>query len=129
MSESATDLQRELQARIRRELPSLTEDEAADLARSIARLVTAFAPDSIYVFGSHARADANEDSDVDLMVVVGASDLPMYRRAQAARAAIGLHDVPLDVLVWTRAEFERRLANPASFSATILREGRLLHAA
>jgi predicted nucleotidyltransferase len=129
MSESTVTLEHELTERIRQELPSLSEHETRDLARSITRLVEAFRPQMIYAFGSRARGDAHTDSDVDLMVVVDQSDQPTYRRAQDAFRAVGLHDVPLDILVRTLEEFDSRSENPASLTATIRREGLVLYAA
>src|SRR5216117_1799824 len=45
----------------------------------VGRLVEAYAPERIYLFGSVARGDADQDSDYDLMVVVP-DDAPLERR-------------------------------------------------
>ena len=119
----------DLRARIRRELPHFSDQETADLAWAVARLVEAFQPERIYVFGSHARGTAAATSDVDLAVIVPASDEPGHRRDQAAYAAIGWHRLPLDVLVLTRAEFEGWRTVVGSLPATVAGEGRLLYAA
>ncbi len=42
----------------------------ARLAELVRRLVEAYEPERIYLFGSHARGDAGADSDYDLLVVV-----------------------------------------------------------
>lgn len=44
------------------------------IAVMVDRIVTQFNPIRIILFGSQARGDANESSDVDLMVVL--SDIP-----------------------------------------------------
>lgn len=99
------------------------------LAEMVRRLVAALAPERIYLFGSQARGEAGPDSDYDLMVVVPDSDLAGYKRDQLAyRALLGL-EVAKDVMVWTKEEFDRRVHLPASFPATIVREGRLVYAA
>lgn len=104
-------------------------DEEARIRDVVERLVGVFRPERIYLFGSRARGDWNEDSDYDLMVIVSSSDLPPHRRAeQAYRVLYGL-GIPKDVLVWTREEFDRFLPVVASLAATIEREGRLLYAA
>lgn len=92
-------------------------------------LVDVYAPERIYLFGSTARGDADMDSDLDVMVVV-ADDTPASRRS-AGRAYEELWGigVAVDVLVWTRSAFDERLHLNASLPATIVREGRLLHAA
>jgi len=40
------------------------------LALVVQRLVTAYQPESIYLFGSVARGDADTESDYDLLIVV-----------------------------------------------------------
>ncbi len=99
------------------------------LAEVVRRLVGELQPERIYLFGSRARGDATEDSDYDLMVIVTASDQPGYRRAQRAYGALWGTGAAVDVLVWTRREFERQAPVVASLPAAILREGKLLYAA
>jgi predicted nucleotidyltransferase len=101
----------------------------SQLAGIISRLVDALNPEMVYVFGSRARGGARADSDVDLMVVVTDSNLPGYRRDQEAYRIAEGRDFALDLVVVTRSEFEEWLDNPASFSATVLREGKALYAA
>jgi hypothetical protein len=125
---STTTLAHQLEARIRQELPSLTDEQAAGLAEMLETLVRTFHPECVYAFGSRARGDATSDSDVDVMLVVTSSDEPSHRRAQAAYRAIDRHSVPTDILIWTREEFDRRRPNPATLPGTILREGRVLYA-
>jgi uncharacterized protein len=118
-----------LEARIRGELPHLTPAELGELAQAVERLIKAFEPERIYVFGSHARRTPHTDSDIDLLILIGASDEPPYKRAQHAYATVGPHSVPLDIQVMTRKEFETRLPVVASLAATVEREGRTLYAA
>ena len=97
------------------------------LAVMIDRLVAAFDPEEIYLFGSRARGDYSEESDYDLIIVVRHSDQPAHRRAQQAYRAIGSVGVGKDLLVWTREEFDRRRGVPASLPAPVLREGALVY--
>ena len=97
------------------------------LAEAVRRLVDAFQPEQIYLFGSRARGDSREDSDYDFMVIVSDSDLPPHLRAQHAHLALRDVRVATDLLVWTRPEFDRFFPVPGSLAATILREGRLLY--
>lgn len=125
----STTLTQQLEERVRHELPSLDEAQARELASMLERLVQAFEPERIFVFGSQARQEATPDSDVDVLVVVGHSDEPRFRRGQTAYAVLGPHMTPVDILVVTRAEFDRVLDVPSSLSATVLREGKSLYAA
>ena len=99
----------QLAERVRTELPSLTEDQAREVTTALERLIVAFQPERIYVFGSRARNDAQPDSDIDLMVIVSSSDEPGYRRDQRAYGAVGGHvHISMDLLVITREEFDSR---------------------
>jgi len=99
------------------------------LAEMLRRLVRAFDPDLVYLYGSRARGDATEDSDYDLMVVVRESDLPFQERwLKAFRLLCGM-GVPKDVVVLTREEFEGKQSVVCSLPATVVREGKLLYAA
>lgn len=99
------------------------------LEQIVRRLVDAFEPEAIYLFGSQARGDAGSDSDLDLMVVVPDTAGPERRRSRLAYQALRGTGVGADVLVWTRTEFDRRLHLRASLPSTIVREGKLLYAA
>jgi len=98
------------------------------LAEVVRRLIQAYRPDRVYLFGSKARGDASPDSDYDLMVVIPESTEPAYRRAQQAHRLLWDLGVAADVLVWTKEAFDSRVHLAASLPATILREGRLLYA-
>jgi predicted nucleotidyltransferase len=85
------------------------------------------APERIYLFGSHARDEATEDSDYDFLVVVPDSPLPRYKREQKAFRALCGMGISKDVLVFTRQEFEKGLRVVTSLPATVVREGRLIY--
>lgn len=120
--------QQALAERMRRELPHLTAEDRCALARIIERLVEAYRPDRIYLFGSKARGDCGPDSDFDLMVVVPQTAEPGCRLAQQAHSLLWDIGTATDVLVWSKRAFESRLHLKASLPATIVREGRLLYA-
>lgn len=103
------------------------EDPA--LAEVVRRLVAAYQPECIYLFGSVARGDAGQDSDYDLLVVVPDDAPAERRRSRLAYEALRGTGTAADVLVCTRSYFDDRRSLKASLPGTVLREGRLLHAA
>ena len=95
----------------------------------VERLIEAYRPERIYLFGSVARGEAGPDSDYDLLVVVADANEPPYRRAQHAQEVLWGIWCAADVLVLTRDEFESRRSVPTSLSATVMAEGKILYAA
>ena len=125
----SADLQHDLEERMHQELAHLTAEDRCALVRIIERLVEAYQPDRIYLFGSKARGDYGPDSDFDLMVVVPDDAPPARKRSRLAYDVLRGTGTAADVLVWTRSAFESRLHLVASLPATVIREGKLLHAA
>ena len=105
----------------------LQQDRA--LADIVSRLVDAYRPERIYLFGSKARGEAGRDSDYDLLVVVPDDASPERRRSRLAYEVLWGTGTAADVVVWPRFLFEERRRVPASLAATAIREGMLLHAA
>ena len=99
------------------------------LAEVVKRLVEAYRPLQIYLFGSAARGDAGPDSDYDFMVVVPDEAPPELQDCDLAYRVLRGLRIAKDILVWRRTEFDKRLHLKASLPSTIVREGKLLHAA
>ena len=100
-----------------------------ELAEMVHRLVAAYQPESIYLFGSVARGDAGPDSDYDVLVVVPDDAPAQRRRSRLAYEALRGTGTAADVLVCTSSYFNDRRSLKASLPGTVLREGRLLHGA
>jgi predicted nucleotidyltransferase len=105
--------------------PMLEKD--AKLAEIVRRLVGAFEPERVYLFGSKARGDPDPDSDYDVMVIVPDDAPPERRRSRRAYEVLRGTGTAADVLVWTKRRFEDRLHVVCSLPATVEREGRLLY--
>ncbi len=90
------------------------------------RIVRDFDPLRIILFGSHARGDAQPDSDIDLLVIL--AEAPNKRQA-AIEIRRALRDLPVskDIIVTTPDEIARRgdLIGPVLRPA--LREGKVLY--
>jgi len=99
------------------------------LAQIVGRLIEAYQPEQIYVFGSKARGDDGTDSDFDLLVVVPDEALAPRKRSRLAYQVLRGTGTAADILVWTHGAFHGRLHLAASLPATVVREGRLVHAA
>ena len=102
---------------------------SAKLVEIVKRLVEAYQPQRIYLFGSSARGDTNRDSDIDLMMIVPDDAPPERKRAKLAYDRLWGTGTATDVVVWTASRFMRRSSVVTSLPAVVLREGRLLYEA
>jgi predicted nucleotidyltransferase len=91
------------------------------------RIAERFSPERIILFGSHARGDALQDSDIDLLVLFPEVDDPHVRAAEVYTALIGCSTMPKDIVVSTTARFERyrNVVNTVYWPAS--REGKVLY--
>jgi predicted nucleotidyltransferase len=83
------------------------------ISAAVDRLAHAAQPERILVFGSHARGEGREESDLDLLVTE--TKVP-DRAAETVRLRRLLRPlrIPVDVLVCARAEVERWDSQPGS---------------
>jgi predicted nucleotidyltransferase len=91
-------------------------DRIVERASSSARVI---------LFGSYARGDASEDSDVDLLVVESElpDKAPEYLQLKSAVGRIG---VGVDLIVMSDQEFERRRHVPGTVPYWAAKEGQVL---
>lgn len=86
-----------------------------------------FHPERIILYGSHARGDATEDSDVDLMVILPFEG-PSAHMALRIRKRVR-RQFPLDLLARTPEEVRQRLEDEDWFLREIITQGRVLYEA
>ena len=101
----------------------VTDQLLRDVAR---RIVEHFHPDKIILFGSRAWGSPGPDSDVDLLVVMETDKRPAVRSAEVSLACRPKF-LPMDILVRTPAEVERRLRINDPFIRQIVEKGRVLY--
>jgi predicted nucleotidyltransferase len=96
------------------------------ITRAGAALAAAAPPNSrVILFGSHARGEARDDSDLDFLVI---EPEVTARAAESARLRRELNHIPaaFDVVVVSREVANRRAKVPGTMIDRALREGRLV---
>ena len=79
---------------------------------------------ALSLFGSRARGEGSEDSDLDVLVVVdGLSGAEAREIAWCAGDVLTRHDVLLSPLVLSRAHYERLRARELRIAREIERDG------
>ncbi len=98
----------------------------ADIQRMTGRIVAGYGPLVVGTFGSYAVGLARPRSDLDLFVIKATAAPAAVRRRAVGRLLFGiLH--PLDIHVFTPAEFEETVHEELSFTWIIARQARLYH--
>jgi len=96
-----------------------------EIDRYVANLAQEFSPRQVVLFGSYAKGQATDDSDVDLLVILD-------KVSDGAEQALEIRrriprTFPLDLLVLSRREATRRLTEEDSFFAAIFRDGETVY--
>ncbi|RIK75979.1 nucleotidyltransferase domain-containing protein [candidate division KSB1 bacterium] len=98
------------------------------LQEIIQRIVAAYAPEKIILFGSYAYGEPHADSDIDLLIIKETDKRPLDRWMEVKRL---LRDrnraVSISPLVYTRGEVEHRLAIKDFFIKEIFERGEVVY--
>jgi len=97
-----------------------------EIRDAVQRIVRKFHPQRVILFGSYARGDVTEDSDVDLLVIMPFEGKPLNKSVEVLLEA----DIrfPADILVRTPQMVRRRLTIGDCFMRDILEKGKVLYA-
>ena len=90
------------------------------------RIVEAFDPEKIILFGSHAYGTSTPDSDVDLLIIMESDERPAKRSMRVSKV-LQPRPFPMDILVRTPQEVARRLSLGDYFFIEIMKRGKVLY--
>src|SRR2546421_262071 len=96
------------------------------IAAAVRILAEAARPARIVLFGSHARGDARDDSEVDFLVIEPRVD-DRAREMVSLRRLLRPLRIPVDILVYSTEEVARWGEQPGSALYWALREGTIVH--
>lgn len=99
-----------------------------DIKRYCDAIAAAFKPRRIILFGSYAYGKPNDDSDVDVLVVMPKSHRARHDTAVKIRLEVDA-EFPVDVLVRSEAEVERRVRQKDLFMTHVTSAGRIMYEA
>jgi predicted nucleotidyltransferase len=105
----------------------LTTEQLPIWAEEFAQVVAAtYAPDCIILFGSVARTEQKQDSDIDILVIGG--NLPISHR-ERFRLLMRLRPqlAPIQVHTYTREEWKSMMDNKHVTVLEALKDGKALH--
>ena len=100
------------------------------LQRALERIVKDLDPVAIYLYGSHAYGIPEEDSDIDILIIVGAEEgMPegCYKKTVCAYRSLRGLKFPAELKVVSETEFENRSKWISSIERKVLEKGELLY--
>lgn len=98
------------------------------IEKAVAEIVSESNPERIILFGSYARDEAREDSDVDLLVVMRAVKSPHKEMIRLRRRLSSLN-MPVDILVVSEEQYEKWSEAPSTTLYWAKREGKVMYEA
>ncbi len=94
---------------------------------AVDRIIKATNPRMIVIFGSVARREARDDSDLDILVVFDRVENATESYVKVARQFIGL-GIPFDIVVMDYDKYLRFKDNEYSFTHEIVSTGEVVYA-
>ncbi len=85
----------------------------------------AYQPEKIILFGSSARGEEDEHSDIDLVIIKKTQDRFLQRLKKAA--LLIKEPIPVDLFVYTPEEFAQMLDDENPFVQIVIKEGRVIY--
>jgi len=98
------------------------------IQEALRRLVKAYEPLEIYMYGRYAWGTPDEDDDLDLLIVVESSDQKIYKRGDLAFDALFGLRIPKNVTVFTKQEFDKNLQDTTSLTYEVKNRGKRVYA-
>jgi predicted nucleotidyltransferase len=94
--------------------------------RVVERIAKEFGPKKIIIFGSVAKGEADDKSDLDVLVVMD-TELSYYRRAPEVRRKLLGIPLAMDILVATPEEFHTYKDDDRYFIKSIVNTGKIAY--
>ena len=100
------------------------------LTQYLDRITREFAPAEVWVWGSRVYGEPDEYSDVDMVLVSDRFEgIPFWKRRALFRQVTGIADDPnaqvVDVLCYTRGEFQEKASSPTVVREAVQRGSRV----
>ena len=98
------------------------------IQEAIQRLVKAYNPISIYLFGKYAWGIPDEDDDLGILLVIESSHEKAYKRGHLAFDALFGLKIPTNVIVFTQQEFDKFSEDTSSPTHEVKHRGKIVYA-
>ena len=102
----------------------MSQDVKLELNNLIKEINKSIDINSIYLFGSYAYGNPNEDSDLDICIITNDKSKRKVEVMKQVRKAIAkVQNMPIDLLVYYNDEFNERAKSSCTLESQIFHEG------
>ncbi len=105
-----------------------------EYTREIVEALQNMNPIKVILFGSYAKGNVDADSDIDLVVILDEDHIPttydekLDMRVAAITALVRLNQrVPIDVIVYTKAEYQELMKTKGTFLTELSETGKTIY--
>lgn len=100
--------------------------ETRQIEDIVNRIAINYKPEKIILFGSYARGNYNEDSDLDFILIKD-TQMPKHKRGLEVRRLFYGLPIPMDFKIYTTSEFKNELSNQYSFLNSAIKGSKVLY--
>ena len=104
----------------------MRSNSTATRVRQLVDALSVYEPERVYLFGSAAFDEADEVSDLDV-VVIKQTEASFFDRLSEVAGLLPGGMGAIDILVYTPAEFEAMQQEGNAFAEMVVEEGRLIY--
>lgn len=91
------------------------------------RLVATYDPIEIYIFGSYAWGKPDEDSDLDLLIVIDEYTKDHYKTISDGYKSLDGLRIFKDIIVYTKKEFDAACMDTSTLCNKIVQRGKKIY--
>ena len=90
------------------------------------KIINGYDPEKIYIFGSYATKTANDDSDLDILIIKDTAS-SFFNRIREVRKLIQPQSLPVDIIAYTPTEFNEKKEFVNHIAYIVNKEGKLVY--
>ncbi len=98
------------------------------IQEALDRLIKAYDPLTIYFYGSYGWGTPDDDDNLNILLIIESSDVQVHKRSyKAFNALLGL-EIPANVIVFTKQEFDTFSQDVNSLTYEVKSRGKVVYA-
>lgn len=97
------------------------------IQEAVRRLVKAYNPLEIYIFGPYGWGTPDDDDDLNVLVIIESSNERVSKRGDLAFDALFSLEIPKNIIIFTKEEFDKFSQDVTSLTYEIKNRGKMVY--